>query len=46
MKLLKKLIWKFIYIFPNQGLKFSNVFSERGKIIADRKKLKTALWEC
>ena len=31
----KKLIWKFIDIFPNKVLKFLNIFTEHGKIIAD-----------
>ena len=31
----KKLIWKFINIFPNEVLNFLNIFTEHGKIIAD-----------
>ena len=34
-KTVKKSIWKFIYIFPNQVLNFLNIFTEHGKIIAD-----------
>ena len=34
----KKLIWKFIDIFPNQFLNFLNMFSEQGKINADNTK--------
>ena len=33
-KVVKKFIWKFIDIFPNQVLKFSNIFTELEKIIA------------
>ena len=33
--IVKKLIWKFIDIFPNQVLNFLNIFTEHGKIIAD-----------
>ena len=35
MKILKRSIWKFIDLFPNQVLNFLNVFTEHGKIIAD-----------
>ena len=31
----KKSIWKFIDIFPNQDLNFLNIFTEHGKITAD-----------
>ena len=31
----KKLIWKFIDIFPNQVLNFLNIFIEHGKMIAN-----------
>ena len=31
----KKLIWKFTDIVPNQVLNFLNIFTEHGKIIAD-----------
>ena len=34
-KLVKKSIWKFIDIFPNQVLNFLNIFTEHRKIIAD-----------
>ena len=34
-KIVKKLIWKFIDIFPNQVLNFLNIFTEHRKIIAD-----------
>ena len=30
--IVKKSIWKFIDIFPNQALNFLNVFTEYGKI--------------
>ena len=33
--IVKKSIWKFIHIFPNQVLNFLNIFTEHGKIIAD-----------
>ena len=33
--IVKKSIWKFIDIFPNQVLNFLNVFTEHGKIIVD-----------
>ena len=33
--IVKKSIWKFIDIFPNQVLNFLNIFTEHGKIIAD-----------
>ena len=33
--MVKKLIWKFVDIFPNQVLNFLNIFTEHGKIIAD-----------
>ena len=33
-KIVKKLIWKFIDIFPNQVLNFLNTFTEHEKIIA------------
>ena len=33
--IVKKLIWKFIDIFPNQVLNFLDIFTEHGKIIAD-----------
>ena len=33
-KAVKKSIWKYIDIFPNQVLNFLNVFIEHGKIIA------------
>ena len=33
--IVKKLIWRFIYIFPNQVLNFLNIFTEHGKIIAE-----------
>ena len=33
--MVKKSIWKFIDIFPNQVLNFLNIFIEHGKIIAD-----------
>ena len=33
--IVKKLIWKFIDIFLNQVLNFSNIFTEHGNIIAD-----------
>ena len=33
--IVKKLIWKFIDIFPNQVLNFLNIFTQHGKIIAD-----------
>ena len=36
--IVKKLIWKFIDIFPNQVLNFLNIFNEHGKIIADYSK--------
>ena len=33
--IVKKSIWNFIDIFPNQVLNFLNIFTEHGKIIAD-----------
>ena len=33
--IVKKSIWRFIDIFPNQVLNFLNIFFEHGKIIAD-----------
>ena len=33
--IVKKLIWKFIDIFPNQVLNFLTIFTEHRKIIAD-----------
>ena len=33
--IVKKSIWKFTDIFPNQVLNFLNVFTEHGKIVAD-----------
>ena len=36
--IVKKSIWKFIYIFPNQVLNFLNILTEHGKIIADNTK--------
>ena len=33
--IVKKSNWKFIDIFPNRVLIFLNIFTERGKIIAD-----------
>ena len=33
--IVKKLIWKFIDIFPDQVFSFLNTFTEHGKIIAD-----------
>ena len=33
-KVVKKFIWKFTDVFPNQVLKFSKIFSELEKIIA------------
>ena len=36
--IVKKLIWKFIDIFPNPVLNFLNIFTEHGKIIVDYKK--------
>ena len=33
--IVKKLIWKFIDIFPNRVLHFLKTFTEHGKIIAD-----------
>ena len=33
--IVKKLIWKFVDIFPNQVLNFLNIFFEHGKIIGD-----------
>ena len=35
MRTVKKSIWKFTDIFSNQVLNFLNIFTERGKIIAD-----------
>ena len=35
LSLVKKSIWKFIDIFPDQVLNFLNIFTEHGKIIAD-----------
>ena len=36
--IVKKLIWKFADIFPNQVLNFLNIFTENRKIIADHTK--------
>ena len=36
--IVKKSIWKFIDIFPNQVINFLNVFTENGKIIAEHTK--------
>ena len=36
--IVKKLIWKILDIFPNKALKFLNIFTELGKIIADYSK--------
>ena len=33
--IVKKLIWKFIDIFPNKVFNFLNIFTEHGKIIKD-----------
>ena len=35
MNTVKRSIWKFIDIFPNQVLSCFNIFTELGKIIAD-----------
>ena len=33
--IVKKLIWTFFDVLPNQVLHFLNIFTEHGKIIAD-----------